>query len=180
MLNRIGKDSIKRMIAERPSYAINILISEFNKYALSIGGYDEKEDNIALVTTLMHYMLTECMIPSERKVIVDGVMLDIVIPTTRMLSSNAYNALVITIPDDPDKIRLIESIQRNKENIWTILTYKEYTIEVLTRLKDYRIYIIDSYITKLPLQVLRLSSIIDDIREFLKKRGIKSLNILHT
>ncbi len=178
MIDHIGKDSIKRMIAEKPSDVINMLISEFNRYLLS-KEYSEREDNIALVTTLMHYMLTECMIPSERKVTVDGVMLDIVIPTTRLLGINPSNVLVITILDDPNKVRLAECIQQNKENIWLILPNKDYTIEVLDRLKGYRIYAIDNYINQLPIQALRLSSIIDDIRKFLRERGIKSLNILH-
>jgi len=181
MIDRIGRDKVKGIIASNPSDAINMLISEFNNYASSID-YDEEKDNATLVTALMHYMLTECMIQSERKVTVNDVMLDIVIPTTRMLRTNASNALVITIVNDTYlKVNLVESVQPNRENIWLILPHKEYTNEFLDRIREYRIYTIDKYIDVLSTRVkmLRLSSIIDDIRGFLKSKGLKGLSILY-
>ncbi len=185
MLDRIGKDKVKGMIAYKPSSAINMLITEFNEYALRISrDYDEEKSTATLVTVLMHYMLTECMIQSERKVTMNGIMLDIVIPTTRMLRTNAYNALIITIVNDPDlKVHLLESVQPNKENIWLILPHKEYTSEFLDRIRYYKIYTLDNYIyklSKLGIRILGLSNIIDDIREFLKSKGLKGLNILHS
>ncbi len=181
MIDRIGRDKVKGIIVSNPSDAINMLISEFNSYASSID-YDEGRDNATLVTVLMHYMLTECMIQSERKVTINDVMLDIVIPTTRMLRTNASNALVITIVNDTYlKVNLLESVQPNRENIWLILPHKEYTNEFLDRVREYRIYAIDKYIDVLStrVKVLRLSSIIDDIREFLKSKGLKGLSILY-
>lgn len=181
MIDRIGRDKVKGIIASNPSDAINMLISEFNNYASSID-YDEEKDNATLVTALMHYMLTECMIQSERKVTVNDVMLDIVIPTTRMLRTNASNALVITIVNDTYlKVNLVESVQPNRENIWLILPHKEYANEFLDRIREYRIYTIDKYIDVLSTRVkmLRLSSIIDDIRGFLKSKGLKGLSILY-
>jgi hypothetical protein len=181
MIDRIGRDKVKGIIASNTSDAINMLISEFNSYASSID-YDEEKDNATLVTALMHYMLTECMIQSERKVTINDVMLDIVIPTTRMLRTNASNALVITIVNDTDlKVNLLESVQPNRENIWLILPHKEYANEFLDRIREYRIYTIDKYIDVLStrVKVLRLSSIIDDIRGFLKSKGLKGLSILY-
>jgi len=181
MIDRIGRDKVKGIIASNTSDAINMLISEFNNYASSID-YDEEKDNATLVTALMHYMLTECMIQSERKVTINDVMLDIVIPTTRMLRTNASNALVITIVNDTDlKVNLLESVQPNRENIWLILPHKEYANEFLDRIREYRIYTIDKYIDVLStrVKVLRLSSIIDDIRGFLKSKGLKGLSILY-
>lgn len=180
MIDRIGRDKVKGIIASNPSYAINMLISEFDNYASSID-YDEEKNNATLVTALMHYMLTECMIQSERKVTINDVMLDIVIPTTRILRANASNALVITIVNDDLKVNLLESVQPNRENIWLILPQKEYTDEFLDRIREYRIYAMDKYIDVLSprVKVLRLSSIIDDIRGFLKSKGLKGLSILY-
>ncbi len=181
MIDRIGRDKVKGIIASNPSDAINMLILEFDNYASSID-YDEDKNNATLVTALMHYMLTECMIQSERKVTINDVMLDIVIPTTRILRTNASNALVITIVNDADlKVNLLESVQPNRENIWLILPKKEYTDEFLNRIRGYRIYAMDKYIDVLStrVKVLRLSSIIDDIRGFLKSKGLKGLSILY-
>lgn len=95
----------------------------------------------AFAESLMHYLLTNALIQSQRKVTREATELDIVIPDLRTLVSSPKDALIIFFPktDDIDTIfeslRKIETLQPVKENIWLVqktslgLQYKTYEID---------------------------------------------------
>ncbi len=90
---------------------------------------DTKDEAIGILATgLLHYLLTNSPITSQRKVNHGGIELDIVIPDTKTLEKDSKKALVICIPKSSDikiineKTSHLEKIQTEKENIWLVLS----------------------------------------------------------
>jgi hypothetical protein len=93
---------------------------------VSMGGKDESVG--VLSTGLLHYLLTNALIISQRKIEYRGIEIDIVIPDLKTLEKDPKRALLICIPKTSDskiineKITQIEKIQPEKENIWVVLS----------------------------------------------------------
>lgn len=90
---------------------------------------DNKEENLGVLATgILHYMLTNAMLASQRKIEHKGIEVDIVIPDIKTLDQDPKKTLVIFIPKTKDKKRIIEklnklnSIQPENQNIWLVLT----------------------------------------------------------
>jgi hypothetical protein len=74
---------------------------------------------------LLHFLLTMAMIPAERKIVVDNVDIDILIPNSKNLKTDNEKALMIHFLKDKkenidDTIRKISLVQKNKNNIWFV------------------------------------------------------------
>ncbi|MCY4490196.1 MAG: hypothetical protein OXC46_01885 [Thaumarchaeota archaeon] len=82
-----------------------------------------------LATGILHYILTQAQIPSQRKAEINGIKLDIIIPDAKTLLYNPQDALLICIPlsTNQNEINQIlenySTIQPIRQNIWTILEY---------------------------------------------------------
>ena len=90
---------------------------------------DKKEEAVGILATgILHYLLTNALLSSQRKVDYQGMELDIVIPDTRTLEKDAKMTLLILIPKSSDKkiidekISELRKIQPTKENIWAVLS----------------------------------------------------------
>ena len=90
---------------------------------------DKKEEAIGILGTgILHYLLTNALLSSQRKVDYQGMELDIVIPDIRTLEKDAKMTLLILIPKSSDKkiinekILQLKKIQPTKENIWVVLS----------------------------------------------------------
>lgn len=112
---------------------------------------------------LLHFMLTASLLPSERKVSLAGVELDIVIPSVKNLTKDPSKALVIQVIKDgtPQRAMQVEPVQPNADNLWVISARP-----IETGHKNYALR--DNY-----------PSIISDIHAFLKDKGVSSLKMLH-
>lgn len=81
-----------------------------------------------LATGILHYLLTNAFLNSQRKIEYNGIELDIVIPDIKTLEKDSKMTLVICIPKSSDKkiidekISQLEKIQSVKENIWVVLS----------------------------------------------------------
>ena len=81
-----------------------------------------------LATGILHYLLTNALLNSQRKIDYRGVELDIVIPDIKTLEKDSKRTLLICIPKSSDKkiidekISQLEKIQPNQENIWVVLS----------------------------------------------------------
>ena len=81
-----------------------------------------------LATGVLHYLLTNSLLNSQRKLEHNGVELDIVIPDIKTLEKDQKKSLIICIPKSSDKeiiskkISQLEKIQTVKENIWVVLS----------------------------------------------------------
>ena len=90
---------------------------------------DKKEEAIGVLATgILHYLLTNALLNSQRKVEYQGLELDIVIPDIRTLEKDAKMTLLILIPKSSnkkiidEKISQLRKIQPTKENIWVVLS----------------------------------------------------------
>jgi len=92
---------------------------------------DEKDIAIGVLATgILHYLLTNAFLNSQRKIEYNGMELDIVIPDVKTLEKDAKMTLLICIPKSSDKkvidekISELGKIQPVKENIWVVLSEK--------------------------------------------------------
>ena len=89
----------------------------------------EKNESVGVLATgILHYLLTNALITSQRKIEYNGKELDIVIPDIKTLEKDPKKTLVICIPKSSNiieinkKIEQIEYVQSEKENIWVVLS----------------------------------------------------------
>ena len=90
---------------------------------------DCKEESLGILATgILHYMLTNSMIVSQRKIEKNGVEIDIVIPDLKTLDKDPKKTLIIYIPKTLDKkiiqerLGQLKRVQPETQNIWLVLT----------------------------------------------------------
>ena len=119
--------TITNLITEKKFDVIieNIVENCYDKVLLM----DKKDEAVGVLATgILHYLLTNALLTSQRKVYHQGLELDIVIPDVRTLEKDAKMTLLILIPKSSDKkiieekISQLNKIQPVKENIWTVLS----------------------------------------------------------
>lgn len=110
-----------------PELINDVLENCFDKVILM----GEKEESIATFATgLLHYLLTNALIPSQRKIKHKDVEIDIVVPNLKTLENDPDKALIIHIPKTMDvneikqKLDSLKKIQPNNKNIWLVLSKK--------------------------------------------------------
>ena len=127
---------------------------------------------VTLSEALLHFMLTICTLPSERRITPkNNLVLDIVVPNLQRLNTKPEQSLIIQfIKEDQElnKIPKLESLQPNYKNIWLISAkplsstkYTTYSVLSNTGLNN------------------KYSDIIIDVYEFLKQTGDKSFRLIH-
>jgi len=122
-----NSEIIPKLVAEKKfDQIIEDVTKNCYDHILSMG---EKDEVIGVLATgLLHYLLTNALITSQRKVEYNGNELDIVIPDIKTLEKDSKKTLLICIPKSSDtktineKISSLEKIQPEKENIWLVLS----------------------------------------------------------
>jgi len=122
------------------------------------------------------------MIPAERKIVVDNIDIDILIPNSKNLKTDNEKALIIYFlknkkEDINDTIRKISEIQNNKNNIWLVsskdIQSKHNTFIVSSSSSSLSVY--DDYAER---PIYPFSEILIKINEFLKNINYTGLKIL--
>jgi len=120
-------NTITKLISEKKfDVIINEIVENcYDKIILM----DKKEEAVGILATgILHYLLTNALLSSQRKVNYQGMELDIVIPDIKTLEKDAKMTLLILIPKSSDKkiidekILQLRRIQPTKENIWVVLS----------------------------------------------------------
>ena len=90
---------------------------------------ENKEESLGVLATgILHYILTNAMLTSQRKVEYQGVEVDIVIPDLKTLEKDPKKTLIICIPKTlekniiQEKLEQLQKFQPEKQNIWLVLT----------------------------------------------------------
>ena len=116
----------KLIIKKRFDHVIDEIIQNCYDKILTMG---EKNESIGVLATgMLHYLLTNALITSQRKIEHSGEELDIVIPGIKTLEKDPKKTLLICILKTSDinkinkKIEKLEKIQLEKENIWLVLS----------------------------------------------------------
>ncbi len=122
-----SEERIQKLIFDKKfSEIIDDVIANCYDKIITLG---ERDDSIGVLATgLLHYLLTNALINSQRKVEYQGIEIDIVIPDIKTLEKDPKKTLLICIPKSSnkniieEKISQLEKIQSEKENIWVILS----------------------------------------------------------
>ena len=135
----------------------------------SIDGLNEYEKHGTVAESLTHYLFTEMLIPSQRKVSFKNTELDMIIPNTTELKKNSANTILVffaktsNIGEIKQRIHEIKKIQNLDTNIW-IISKDNIQIPQVT----YRT------------QKESFSKFLKDAQTFIKTKKIDKLNIFKT
>lgn len=169
----IGKEKIQAKITSNIESSQHYIHKIMNKCITKLT-YESSDDDITIATLceiLLHFMLTICTLPSERKIRVkNDLTIDVIIPNLQSLKTKPDRSIIIQIIKDKidlNRILQLEFFQPNYENIWLISAkplsatkYTTYTVFPNSGLPNY-------------------SNIIIDIDDFLKETGGKSFRFIH-
>ena len=122
-----SEERIQKLIFEKKfSEIIDDVIANCYDKIITLG---EKDESVGVLATgLLHYLLTNALINTQRKVECQGIEIDIVIPDIKTLEKDPKKTLLICIPKSSskkiieEKISQLEKIQSEKENIWVVLS----------------------------------------------------------
>jgi hypothetical protein len=176
-IENIGKEKIQAKInssiESSQKYIDKIMNECITKLTYESNDNDDYNITIAILCeVLLHFMLTICTLPSERKIRVkNDLILDVIIPNLQSLKIKPDKSIIIQVIKDKmmdlNKTSQLEFLQPNRENIWLISAkplsatkYTTYTVFPNSGLHNY-------------------SNIIIDIDNFLKETGDKSFRFIH-
>ncbi len=135
----------------------------------SVQDIDEYEKHGTLAESLTHYLFTEMLIPSQRKIIFENIELDMIVPNTTELQKNSQNIIIIffvktsNIGEIKQKIQDLKKLQKDDTKIWIIS--KEH-IEIPQ----------STYITEKE----SFGKFLKDAQNFIKTKKMNKLNIFKT
>ena len=135
----------------------------------SLDGINEYEKHGSLAESLTHYLFTEMLIPSQRKISFKNTELDMIIPNIAELKKNSDNTILIffvktsNIDEIKQRIQKIKMIQNSDSNVWVI---SKNNIQIPQT----------TYTTKKE----SFSKFLKDTQTFVKTKKINKLNIFKT
>ena len=135
----------------------------------SVHNIEEYEKHGTLAESLTHYLFTEMLIPSQRKITFKNIELDMIIPNTEELQKNSHNTIMIffvktsNIEEIKQRIQDIKKIQEEDLNIWIIS-------------KDHIEIPQSTYITEKE----SFGKFLKDAQNFIKTKKMNKLNIFKT
>ncbi len=122
---------------------------------------DSKDVAVGVFATgILHYVLTNALLNSQRKIEYNELELDIVIPDIKTLEKDPKMTLLICIPKSSDKeiidekISQLENIQPIKENIWLVLSEN-----IQTDKKSFVVSKENSSFSKIIFEIARFSNV---------------------
>src|SRR5919205_194556 len=138
-IENIGKEKIRSDITSNIKLSqkyIDIIMNEcITRLDVESNTVNNEETVATLSEALLHFMLTVCTLPSERKIHVDTLTLDVVIPNLQTLKRKPGRSIIVQIIKDKKdfhKISQLELLQPNYRNIWLLCvkprSVKKYTI----------------------------------------------------
>ena len=143
-IDELDENWIKENISKGNSAeTINKIVSKSHDKVNKLEG-NHVTNTAKLLTSLLHYLLSLVLIPSQRKIVENEIDVDIVIPDLKTLKTKPEESILICIPEiheiDLEKqFQLMENLQSIKENIWYVterdLDKKTYSIKSKTILK---------------------------------------------
>jgi hypothetical protein len=177
-IENIGKEKIQAKInssiESSQKYIDKIMSKCITK--LTYKSNDNDDYNITIATlceALLHFMLTICTLPSERKIQVkNDLILDVIIPNLQSLKIKPDKSIIVQVIKDKrmdlNKTSQLEFLQPNHENIW-LISAKPISA---TKYTTYTVFPKNSGLHN-------YSNIIIDIDNFLKETRDKSFRLIH-
>ena len=130
----------------------------------NIDGENEEKLGV-LAESISHFMLTEMLIPTQRKIIHNDIEIDIIIPNLNKLKDDAIiiNFDKSTNRDEiQKKIEDLKTIQKNEKNIWIVSNKKLHSVPNIYRTDQHE----NSF-----------SNLFTDVRDFVTNKKFGKLKI---
>ena len=166
-IDLIGQNQIHQLLSN--GKFLELFEKIYEPVVDDIEGIDEYEKHGILAESLTHYLFTEMLIPSQRKIAFENIELDMIIPNTIELQKDSHNTIMIffvktsNIEQIKERIQDMKKIQNNDANIWVIS-------------KNHIKIPQSSYITEKE----SFSKFLKDTQNFIKTKKINRLNIFKT
>lgn len=146
VLNEFGKENIQIEFQNNINSSIPKIKEILSK---TIATIYEKKENIEsdsnnfekplsiLCESFLHFLLTTTSLPSQRKIMLNELEIDLVIPDIKTLYKDPKKTLIIIFYKDSstsEYIKKLDNIQKNKENIWLVsstpldINYRNYVL----------------------------------------------------
>jgi len=139
-INAIGQKTIHKLLLKKKYSELFELT--YTKALQSVNTeIDEIEKMGILAESFTHYLFTEMLIPSQRKISYENIELDMIIPNLVELKKNSDNSILIFFVKSSNnniikqRIQAVKKIQKTDKNIWVIskdeinISQKVYKIE---------------------------------------------------
>ena len=123
-IDLIGQNHIHELLSN--GKFIEIFEKIYEPVIDSIKNIDEYEKHGTLAESLTHYLFTEMLIPSQRKITFEDIELDMIIPNTTELQKDSQNTIIIffiktsNIGEIKQKIQELKKLQKDDSKIWII------------------------------------------------------------
>ncbi len=163
-----SEEKIQKLICDKKfSEIIDDVITNCYDKIITLG---EKDESVGVLATgLLHFLLTNALLNSQRKIEYNGIEIDSVIPDLKTLEKDPKRTLLICIPKTSNKKEIekklmeLYKIQPEKQNVWLVLSQK----------LDFesRTYVIEK-------ENQTFSKIIFDIAQFVNIQGQNKFKIL--
>lgn len=143
----LSEQTIQSAIAKDSKNLIRAILDDCIPKIADVG-MNDAEGITSFAEGLLHYMLTNALIPSQRKIALREISVDIVIPDVRTLMSNSKGALILyfvrtdNVHAVRDDLSGINRIQPANENVWLVsrinhgLPYKTYVVDANANFAD--------------------------------------------
>jgi hypothetical protein len=171
-INEIGKNKIRSDVISNIKIADEYMQRIFNKSSERFSNRLDINTLFAIYEILLHFMLAVCTIPSQRKVKISRLTIDLVIPNLHTLSRSPRDAILLQyIRSNKDMTAINEllsllKLKTEDVNKWLITTLDLSAND-------------STHIIKLNGSTIDRSHIISDIDIFLKERNDKSFRLVH-
>ena len=166
-IDDVGQERIHKLILNNKFTELFEKI--FETTINSLDGINEYKKHGIVAESLTHYLFTEMLIPSQRKISFKNTELDMIIPSVTQLKKNSNNTILIffaktsSIDEIKQRIQKIKMIQNSDSNIW-VISKDDIQIPQIT------------YMTKKE----SFSKFLKDTQTFVKTKEIGKLNIFKT
>ena len=163
-IENVGEEQIHQLLLNGKFSEIFEKIGE--PVIQDIKSIEEYEKYGTLVESFTHYLFTEMLIPSQRKISYENIELDMIIPNLVELKKNPDNSILIFFVKSSNnniikqRIQAVKKIQEVDKNIWVISKDK---INI-----SQRVYKIEKE---------SFSRFLDDIQNFTELKNMNKLNI---
>ena len=166
-IDLIGQNHIHKLLSN--GKFIELFEKIYEPVIDSICDIDEYEKHGTLAESLTHYLFTEMLIPSQRKITFEDIELDMIIPNTIELQKDCQNTIMVffvktsNIQQIKQRIQDMKKIQKYDANIWVI---SKGNIEIPQ----------STYITNKE----SFGEFLKDAQNFIKTKRMDKLNIFKT
>jgi len=168
-INQMGTSLIHKKLSESRENSVVLIDELMNNCSVNIEDIPFSDtDRVALAESLMHYLLTTMMIPSQRKINIGEIEISVIIPDLRNLNNNPDQVLFIQFVNHESSdihsiIRSLKTLQPIHHNIW-VISYLP--INIPAQMKN---YCISKSTTFGGNDKLQFANIIYDVEAFIDK-----------